>query len=34
VSTVKYGLRFFIPEDGILRKHHSESPSSYTALTG
>jgi hypothetical protein len=34
VSPVKYGLGFYIPEDGILHSHCRENFKSYTALTG
>jgi hypothetical protein len=34
VSPVKYGLGFYIPEDGILHSHRREILKSYIALTG
>jgi hypothetical protein len=34
VSPVKYELRFYIPEDGILHSHCRENLKSYIALTG
>jgi hypothetical protein len=34
VSPVKYGLGFYIPEDGILHSHSCENLKSYIALTG
>jgi hypothetical protein len=34
VSSVKYELGFYIPEDGILHSDRRENPKSYIALTG
>jgi hypothetical protein len=34
VSPVRYELRFYIPEDGILHSHRRENLKSYRALTG
>jgi hypothetical protein len=34
VSSVKYELGFYIPEDGILHSHFRENLKSYIALTG
>jgi hypothetical protein len=34
VSTVRYELGFYIPEDGILHSHSRENLTSYIALTG
>jgi hypothetical protein len=34
VSSVKYELGFYIPEDTILHGHRRESLKSYIALTG
>jgi hypothetical protein len=34
VSTVKYELGFYIPEDGLLDRHRRENLRSYIALTG
>jgi hypothetical protein len=33
VSPVRYELRFYIPEEGILHSHHSENLKSYTSLS-
>jgi hypothetical protein len=34
MSPVRYELRFYIPEDDILRSHCRENLKSYIALTG
>jgi hypothetical protein len=34
VSPVRYELRFYIPQDGILHSHHREILKCYIALTG
>jgi hypothetical protein len=34
VSLVWYGLRFYVPEDGILNRHRRGNLKSYIALTG
>jgi hypothetical protein len=34
VSSVKYELRFYITEDGILHSHRRENLKSYIALAG